>query len=129
MNVGKLCIATDGPEDIAFVIHVDNNDANIVNQTVNINSLINPDNINGFDTSGNDKSITDFIQTYKPVPVNIDGKESSQLIFNYVDSGEALNTYDIKVQFLYKQDHIPTYEEAVAKNDLQNKAAEIIAKS
>ena len=129
MNVGKLSVSSDGPEDLAVVIHLDNNDANLVNQAVNLRSLINPDNINGFDSSGNDKSLTDFIQSFKPVPVSIDGKESSQLVFNYVDSGEALNSYDIKVSFIYEEDYIPTYEEAAAKTDLQDKAIEVIAQN
>lgn len=127
MNVGKLAVQTDGPEDLAIVIHVDNNDANLVNQSANLKSLQNPSNINGFDGLGNDVSMTDFIQSYEPVPVEIDGKESSQLVFNYVDSGEVINTYDLKVSFIYAEDIMPTYEEAAAHQDMQVEAVEKVA--
>ncbi len=128
MNVGKLTITSSGEEDIVFILHVDNNDANLVNQIVNLNTLQNIDNINGFDALGNDMSLTDFIQSLEELGVFIDAKKTAQLVFNFVDSGISLKTYDLKVSLIYEQDIKPTYEEAVEKAELQKKAAEIIAK-
>lgn len=128
MNVGKLTITSSGEEDIVFILHVDNNDANLVNQIVNLNTLQNIDNINGFDALGNDMSLIDFIQSLEELGVFIDAKKTAQLVFNFVDSGISLKTYDLKVSLIYEQDIKPTYEEAVEKAELQKKAAEIIAK-
>ena len=129
MNLGKLTITSTGQEDIVFVLYVENNDDKLVGQAINIKSMTTSDGINGFEAvTGKDLSLSDFIQKIQKIITDIDTEDTTQLTFNYVDSGEALTKYDLKVSFLYQEDIIPTYEEAARTNDLIKEAAKTIAK-
>ena len=129
MNLGKLTITSTGREDIVFVLYVENNDDKLVGQAINIKSMSTSDGINGFEAvTGKDLSLDDFIQKIQKIITDIDTEDTTQLTFNYVDSGEALTKYDLKVSFIYEEDIIPTYDEAAKTADILKIAAETTAK-
>lgn len=127
MVLGRLTITSQDSDDIVFIVHVENNDANYVNQQVNRNSFSNPDNIRMTDLAGADLSLTQFLQKFFQLNTSIDAKKNTQLNFNFTDSGVAIAKYDLKIGLIYEEDEVIPYEEAAAKNDLQRNAAQVIA--
>lgn len=127
MILGKLIITTQDKKDIAFILYVENNDANYVNEVVNIKSMNDPEGIQMTNAAGNDLSLEEFIQQMYQLDTDIDAKESPQITFAWQDSGESIAKYDLKISLIYEEDQLIPYEEAAARVDRERKAADILA--
>lgn len=118
-NLGRLTIFSDTKEDILFSYSVENNDAAMVNDAMNLLWLSTASGVNAIDLVtivGQDLTLYQFQQKVEEMGgiFEIDAEGIAHIMFNMVDSGQSLFAYNIFIALIYEDTQEPTtYDEAV----------------
>lgn len=122
ITLGTSIILSDSQEDVVWKHILQNNDAAMVGDAVNLKTLNNVEDIIGINLTTNpgmDMQLSNYIEVVEQLDklFSLEGKEIANLRFNHIDSGQSLYQYEVSVLIIYEEEiEVDTYEEAQKKS-------------